>query len=222
MNVVTRKLIAKELHVNRWLMAGATAAAVIAMLIASQGLTGFNVGTLTWLTAIIALGLMLAIYGVANERKEHSLEFVLSLPLSPADYVRAKLLGLALCFLLPWLVASASALLLVRVDADIPDGLLPYAALICGFLLANFSLVLSATLHARSEALIVAIVVVTNMGVSLFMFVVGGMPDLHRHMRGPTPVWNPAFWTVLAIELVVLALAFTLPFFLAARRRDFI
>jgi ABC-2 type transport system permease protein len=222
MNVVTRKLIAKELHVNRWLMAGAAAGAVVAASIASLGRMGFNVGSLSWLTAIIALGVMLAIYGVANERKEHSLEFVLSLPLSPADYVRAKLLGLALCYLVPWLVASAAALLLVRADPDIPDGLLPYTVLLCSFLLANFSLVLSGTLHARSEALIVATIVATNMGVSLFMFVIGGLPGLQLHMRGPTPVWNAAFWSVLAVELLVLALAFTLPLFLAARRRDFI
>jgi ABC-2 type transport system permease protein len=222
MNVVTRKLIAKELHVNRWLVAGAAVAAVTAILLASQGRTGFNVGALTWLTAIIALGVMLAIYGVANERKEHSLEFVLSLPLSPRDYVLAKLLGLALCFFLPWLLASAAALAVVRADPDIPDGLLPYTVLLCSFLLANFSLVLSGTLHARSEALVVATIVATNMGVSLFMFVVGGLPGLQLHMRGPTAVWNAAFWTVLAVELLVLALAFTLPFLLAARRRDFV
>ncbi len=37
---------------------------------------------------------MLALYGIMNERKEQSLQFVLSLPLSIAEYVRAKMLGL--------------------------------------------------------------------------------------------------------------------------------
>jgi ABC-2 type transport system permease protein len=35
-------------------------------------------------------------------------------------------------------------------------------------------------------------------------------------------VWNSTFWTVLGCELAVLVIAFTLPFFTAARRRDFI
>jgi ABC-type Na+ efflux pump permease subunit len=222
MNVVTRKLAIKELYVNRWLVLGAGVAAVLSVLVMPTGRVGFNVGVLTWLTSIIVLGVMLSIYGVAQERKEHSLELVLSLPLSPGDYVRAKLLGLALCYLLPWLVASAAAVLLVLAHDAIPDGLLPYTLLLCLFLLANFSLVLSGTLHARSEAAMAAVIVVTNMGVSLFMFVVGGLAGIRAGIDGPVPLWNPTFWAVLATELAVLIVAFTLPLFVAARRRDFI
>jgi ABC-type transport system involved in multi-copper enzyme maturation permease subunit len=222
MNTVTRKLVGKELYVNRWLVAGGAVAAVLAVLVATTGSTGFNVGVLTWLTAIVALGVLLAVYGVANERKEHTLELVLSLPLSPGDYVRAKLLGMTLCFLLPWLVASAAALLLVLVHDGVPDGMLPYTVLLCGFLLANFSLVLAGTLHVRSEAAMGAVVIVTNMGVSLFMFTVGGLAGIGQHMAGPVPVWSSSFWAVLAAELAVLAIAFTLPLLVAARRRDFI
>lgn len=222
MNMVTRKLVAKELYVHRWLVAGAAAAAAISMLIATAGRTGFMVGALTWLTSIIALGVMLAIYGVTNERKEHSLELVMSLPLSPAGYVHAKLLGLSLCFLLPWLVASAAALLLVLLRQGIADGMLPYTVLLCGFLLANFALVLSGTLHVRSEAAMAGVIIVTNMSVSLFMFTVGALPGIRRSMDAAQPEWSATFWTVLAIELMVLAIAFTLPLLFAARRRDFV
>ena len=48
-----------------------------------------------------------------NERKERALQFVLSLPLSLGDYVRTKLLGLMLCFLVPWSSLTAAALSLV-------------------------------------------------------------------------------------------------------------
>ena len=64
----------------------------------------FNIGMLIWLTTIIAFGVMLAMLGIANERKERALQFVLSLPLSHGDYVRTKMLGLMLCFLVPWIV----------------------------------------------------------------------------------------------------------------------
>ena len=89
-------------------------------------------------------------------------------------------------------------------------------------MLANFSIVLCGTLHARSEALTSAIIVITNMGVSIFMFTVGPMEGINKYMWGPSPVWNATFWTVLGCELAVLVIALTLPFFLAARRRDFI
>lgn len=222
MNIVTRKLVAKELYVNRWMIAGGSASGVIAILIATVSKTGFNVGALTWLTTIIATGVMLALYGITNERKEHSLEFVLSLPLSISQYVRAKMLGLAAGFLVVWLVASAAALLLVFGSSEVPDGLAAYVILLCMFMLANFAVVLCGALYARSEALTSGVIVVTNMGVSIFMFTVGPLPAIQDHMWAPAPVWNDTFWIVLGCELAVLLIAFALPFFLAARRRDFI
>lgn len=220
MNIVTRKLIAKELYVNRWFIAGGALAGVASALIAALGKTGFNVGALTWLTTIIATGVMLALYGIMNERKEHALQFVLSLPLSIADYVRAKMLGLTLCFLVVWLPSSAAALLVVLAKESIPDGITPYTVLLCFFMLANFAVVLFGMLQAQTEALSSAVIIVTNMGVSIFMFTVGPMPGINQHMWSAAPVWNSTFWTVLGCELAVLVIAFALPFFLAARRRD--
>jgi ABC-type transport system involved in multi-copper enzyme maturation permease subunit len=222
MNIVIRKLIAKEFHVNRYIMAGASAGGVLSVLICALGKTGFSIGSLMWITVIIANGVMLALYGVMTERKERSLLFVLSLPLSIADYVRAKMLGLALCFFIPWVVATAAAIVLVLVKGDVPDGLVPYTVLLSVYMLANFMVLLCWTLHVNSEAWISAAIVLTNMGVSIYMFVVGAQPGLQNHIWSPTPVWNETAWTILIVELGVIALAFTLPLFLAARRRDFI
>jgi ABC-2 type transport system permease protein len=222
MSTVTRKLVAKELYVNRWLMVSATVAGVASVLFASLGKLAFNIGMLTWLTTIVAVGVMFAVFGIQNERKEHSLLFILSLPLSIPEYVRAKQLGLALCFLIPWAISSAAAVIFVLVHPDVPDGLLPFLTLLCLFMLTNFSLLLCGALHATSEAMTSGVIIVTNMAVTLFMFVVAAMPGIHQRMWSPTPDWNSTFWTVLTVELVTLALAFTLPFFVAARRRDFI
>jgi len=222
MNLVIRKLIAKELYVNRWFVAGGTFSGAASVLIAMLGKTAFNIGALTWLTTIIATGVMLALYGIMNERKEHALQFVLSLPLSIAGYVRAKMFGLAASFLIMWSVSCAAALLLVFAHDGVPDGLAPYLVLLCVFMLANFAVVLCGALQALTEALTSAVIIVTNMGVSIFMFTVGPLPGISAHMWGPAPVWNSTFWTVLGCELAVLVIAFALPFFLAARRRDFV
>ena len=92
----------------------------------------------------------------------------------------------------------------------------------CGFLITNFSVVLCGALHARSEAVMTAVIVVTNMGVTLFIFLVGGLNSINKSMSGQTAEWSGTFWTVLIIELCILTLAFVLPFFVAARRRDYI
>lgn len=222
MNLLTRKLIAKELYLYRWLLVGATGAGFAALLTAASGEFGFNIGFLVWLTAIIALGVMLALFGVSSERKERSLLFILSLPLSPADYVRAKLLGLLACFLLPWAALSAGAVGLVLAMPGIADGLLPYTVLLCAFLLMNFTVVLCAVLHVNSEAGMGGVIVLTNMSVSLFMMGIGRIPDLGEHMGKPDAVWNTPFWLMLAAELAITLIALALPLVFAARRRDFL
>ena len=62
MNTLTRKLIAKELYVNRWFLIGTAVSAVAAMAVAPFGQTAFNIAGLAWLTTLIGCGVMLAIY----------------------------------------------------------------------------------------------------------------------------------------------------------------
>lgn len=220
MNLLTRKLVAKELHLFRWLLVGGTAAGLAGLLAACTGEVGFNVGFIVWLTAIIALGVMLALFGIATERKERSLLFMLSLPLSPGGYVRAKLLGLLACFVLPWALLSAGALALIIAMPGIPDGLLPYAVLLCVFLLLNFSLVLCGALHIASEAGMGGLIILTNMSISLFMMGVGRIPAIGQYTQAAAPVWNATFWQLLTAELALTLIALSLPLLIAARRRD--
>jgi len=220
MNALATKLIAKELHQFRWMMAGAAAAGLAALPAAAAGEAGFNLAFIVWVTAVIALGVMLALYGVATERKERARLFVLSLPLSPADYVRIKLLGLLLCFMLPWLALSAGAAALILAVPGIPDGLLPYGLLLCVYLLFNYAAVLSASLQIASEAAMGGVIILTNMSVSLFMGTLGRVPGLGEHMWTPEPVWNTPFWLLLAAELAATLLVLCVPLLFAARRRD--
>jgi ABC-2 type transport system permease protein len=222
MNTLARKLIAREFYLHRWMIIGSTVSGIAGLLVAAEGAMRFNIGMLIWLTTIVGFGVMIGMMGVTTERKERALQFVLSLPLSPGDYVRIKLVGLMLCFLVLWLVLSGGAIALVLVMPNLPDGLLVFAVLLCGFMLANFSVVLCGALHATSEGAMTAVIVITNMNVSLFIFLVGALPSLHGQLQSPAPVWNSTFWTVLAAELATLIITLSLPYLVAARRRDFI
>ena len=222
MNMLARKLIAKDFYLYRWLIIGSTAAGLVALAIAAEGKMRFNIGMLTWLTTLVAFGVVLAMLAIASERKERQLLFVLSLPLSHGDYIRIRVIGLFLCFLVPWAVLSAGAVTLIAVMPNLPDGLLPFAVLLSGFFLANYSVVLCGALHITSEGVMTLVIIVTNMNVTLFMFMVGALPSLNEHMQGPVPVWNSTFWIVLAAEAVTLVVTLSLPYLVAARRRDFV
>ena len=221
MNMLTRRLIAKEFYLNRLLIVLSTLAGLAGLLIAAEGQIRFNIGMLIWLTTIVAFGVVLAMLAIASERKDRALQFVLSLPLSHGDYVRIKVIGLMLCFLVPWTVLSVSAFLLVVVMPNLPDGMLPFVVLLCGFMLANYSIVLCGALHTASEGVMTVVIIVTNMNVTLFIFLVLGLPSLHDHLLGPVPEWNSTFWVVLGVEVATLLVTLSLPHLVAARRRDF-
>jgi len=221
MNTLARKLIAKDFYLNRWLIIGSTVAGLVSLLIAAEGKVRFNIGMLSWLTTLVAFGVVLVMLSIGNERKERTLQFILSLPLSHGDYVRIKVVGLLLCFLGPWAILSAGAVTLIAVMPNLADGLLPFAVLLCGFFLANYSVVLCGALHTATEGLITILIIVTNMNVTLFIFMVGALPSLNDHLHDPAPAWNSTFWTVLGAELATLVITLSLPYFVAARRRDF-
>lgn len=218
MSPVTRKLIAKEIFMNRWLVGGTVAAGLLSLLLACTSRMGFNVGALTWLTTLVAFGVILAMYSIVQERKDRALLFVLSLPLSMRDYVRAKLLGLLICYLFTWLVLGAAAVIVVLAMPGIPDGGLPFLVLLLVFMLANFSVVLAAMLLWQSEVVINVTVIVTNMAITLFMFGVGATPGIYAHIWHSSPTWNDTFWTALVIELAVLAAMLAAPLLVPDRK----
>ena len=95
---------------------------------------------------------------------------------------------------------SAGAVALVAVMPNLPDGLLPFAVLLCGFMLANYSVVLCGALHTASEGVMTMVIIVTNMSITLFIFMIGALPSLHDHLRAPAPGVELDFLDVLAVE----------------------
>ena len=222
MNSLTYKLIAKDFQQHRLLIAGTIAIGLVSLFVAGAGTPLlFNIGMLCWITAIAAYGCVIAMLGISSERKERALLFVLSLPLEYRDYIRLKLFGVMLCYLVPWAALSAGAVVLILVQPGMPDGILPFTILLCGFLLNNFSMVLSCALFARSEGFITLLIIVHNIAISLFIFLVGPIPAFRNHLQDASPTWGPDFWMLLAIEAAALFVIFTLPYFVAGRRRDF-
>lgn len=222
MSSVTSRLVVKELHAHRWLIAGAIAAGTLALVLASTGRVAFNIGALSWLTTIIASGVILPLYGIHQERKDRSLLFALSLPISPAGYAVAKMLGTLLSFLSLWLALTVGATILVLAAPGIPNGLLPYVLLLSGFLLANFSLVMCSALLTTSEAAVSAVVILTNMCVTLFMMLISSLPAISAHMLAAAPSWNSAFFAILVAEAATIAIVLSVPFIVISRRREFV
>ncbi len=222
MSPVTAQLVMKELYSYRWLIATAIAVGTFSLVLASTGEVAFNVGALSWLTTIIASGVMLPLYGIHQERKDRSLLFALSLPISPAGYARAKMIGILLTFVALWSALTLGAAILVLAAPGIADGFLPYVLLLSSFLLVNFTLVMCCAFLSTSEVAVSATIILTNMGVTLFMMLISRMPAIGSHMFGAAPIWNSTFFMILGVEAAAILIALGLPLFATSRRSDFL
>ena len=218
-NRTIARLIAKDFHLNRWFMAGVVVSGLVSLLIASTGRVGFNIGSVSFITTLVAFGVILAMYGCFTERKEKTALFVLSLPLSTAEYVKAKVLGMLTVYLVPWTILTGGAVVLFLVT-PIPDGMVTPTLLLSVFYLAIFCVVVAVTLSTTSEAVASITIILTNMSVTFFMFAIFGNSTIAQDAKSDVVVWSAPVLTLLAGEALCIALALALPFLF--RKRDYI
>src|SRR5262245_37633593 len=95
MNIgMVKRLIAKDWYLQRWpILGGLGAGAIAVALVGAANETAFYIGFVLLVSVLITVGVQLAMSTVLLERKEQTLSFVMSLPISAREYTVAKLAG---------------------------------------------------------------------------------------------------------------------------------
>ncbi len=223
---IVGRLIAKDLYLYRGYIAGAVVAGVGSLVLShllggdagNAGSGAPDLGILMFLTTVIAFGVSLPMI-VLKEHQSKAQLFVLSLPVSPAQYSMAKVAAALVAFLVPWTVLTAGVAVATLATAA-PDGPLPFFVAMMTFFLGNFCLLMAITVITQSEAATIAAILVTNISVTIYLFQVGRLPGIGEHRDGDVAVWSPAILTVLAIEVAVILAALALAIYLPSRRKD--
>jgi ABC-type transport system involved in multi-copper enzyme maturation permease subunit len=218
-NSIVTRLVAKDLFLYRWFIVGSTLAGLASLLV--SGLHGLT-GLIMFMTTIVALGVFIAMYGILVERKEKTLLFVLSLPVTPLQYAAAKVLAALIAFLIPVIVLAAVALGYNLAFDPPPNGEIPVTVAMLGLFLANFCFLVALLLITGMEVWAVAGILLTNLSIPIFMNVVYGLPGVAEHVQGQVAVWSPAILTILGVEALVALLALGISFTVQSRRTDFI
>lgn len=212
MNAVTTRLIVKDLYLQRRLIALAFIGGAASLVITGTlGRAGAGFGMVFYLTTIIAYGIVLVMHAVTLERNQKSLVFALSLPISPAEYLQAKMLAMLLAFLGPWALLTIATIVLVAVT-PMPDGMMTWMAMISVLMLTNFCIVLAITLISRSDGLITLVIILTNASVSLLFILMSLIPSLADLSTKDVRVWPPEALEIMGVELLLALIAVALPF----------
>ena len=225
MNSVFWALVRKDLYLLRgftiaMLLGGVVGIGIIGMgkVVGMPG-AALAVGGILFLTANVAGGIFLAMYTLMSDRKELTRLFALSLPISGVRYDQAKLLGGYLSFLIPWVLLTVLALTPSLLMPGGFRGMVVYALLIQGFVLALFSVVVGVLFVVTSEAMSGLMILVVNIMFSLFMVTIN-QPAVTEPMKSARILWTPFALWMLAGELLVLCLSVAFTMSVVARRRD--
>ena len=217
-------LIWKDWQLNKGAIILSTAGGFIALgIICVGGQNPFLLGSVAFFVALIILASMLPALLILNERKKQTLAFVMSLPVSSAQYGVAKLVSTVGIFLAPWLTMLAAGIWIVKIRHALPEGVIPIGIILATLTLIGFCLIVAAALIGETEGWYTLAVATVN---SSYWFVwytlMMRFPELSRDWLGARAVWSPAVRMILGGEFAITALILGFTLFIQSRKRDFI
>ncbi len=215
-------LVVKDWQVYQKQLAGYLAGLVLALsLIGTAKPWSFNAGGLLLIVLLISTGFFAIGHIVLNERKEQTLPFVMSLPVTPVTFYIAKLLAGLIIYLAPFaLVVSTTAFLVLF--TPLPDGLLVYAMLVYFFMLMTHCVALCVAVAIESEGwnIFIQMALMTMLGP--FMLWARNLQSIVANLGTDHIVWSPDVLSVLAAELLVVVLVLGWTSWAHARKTSFL
>lgn len=198
-----RALVVKDWQLFERQLAAYVAAGLVALaLIGHAQKWSFYLGATLLIIIMITASCFALSTSLLSERKDRTLAFVMSLPVSPFDFYLAKLIGNWITFSVPFVLLGGGAIA-VTLLTSVPDGLLTLVLLLSGHLLFAYCVALAVAMHVESEGWNVFAMVGSAALINPFIAGVSQIPDIARHWTGDEVVWSWQALTILAAQLVL-------------------
>ncbi len=220
---IIKNLIVKDLQLNikpQLLFLGLGLIGVWLLTLEQKG--AFYTGMVIMLSMVILSSAFLTITSITTERKDKNLPFILSLPVTFMQYTHAKIITNLGIFMVFWGLILAGLLFVIFSQETIPDGITVFAVILMLEMLLVFVLLLAVALISESQSWTTAVMTLTNIGLSLFMFWMSSIPAIKAHMDGPEVVWNRTAISIVVVELLLIVFLLLLTYTIQARKKDFL
>lgn len=198
-----KRLIGKDwLLFQKQLAFYVTAGIVALCLLGSAKPWSFYLGSLLLIVVMVAAACFSISTSLLNERKEQTLGFVMSLPVSPLDFYLAKLIGNLITFLVPFLIMSIGSVAVI-LFTPLPDGLVVYSILMFGHIVLAYSVSLSVAMAVESEGWNTFAMICSMVMINPFIMLLGQIPAINDPVKTEAIVWSPEALSILLAQLVV-------------------
>lgn len=166
----------------------------------------FYLGSLALIVVLVAAACFAIATSLLVERKEQTLAFVMSLPVSPLDFTAAKLLGNLLTFGVPFAVLLLGTLVVI-LTTPLPDGLVILALLLFGHVLLAYSVSLAVAMQVESEGWNTFAMIGSMVLINPFLMAIGQVEAIQGPLRGDAIAWSLPAALILVGQLLVSAAA---------------
>lgn len=207
-----RLLVVKDWQLFQKQLAAHVLAGIVAL--ALLGLArpwAFYLGSLLLIIVLVAGSCMSISNSLLVERKEQTLAFVMSLPVSPLNFTLAKMAGNLLTFGVPYLVLLLGTLVVI-LTTPLPDGLVVFTVLLFGHILLAYSVSLMVAMQVESEGWNIFAMIASNLLINPLIMLLGQIDAIAKPSGGEVIVWSLPAVAILSTQLLLslAALGFTL------------
>ena len=218
------RLIWKDWYLNKagiWasLIGGVATLALIAAMHASQ--VALILGMIVLVTILIGMGAMVML-STASERRQLTLPFVMSLPISYREYTISKIAGGMLIFFALWVPLVAAIVATILLTPGIPHGLIPFVLIMAVEILMTTCLITAVAVTTESHGWTVASAQVGGLSLNAIGWSIVRLPEIGGWMRSPTVRWSGTATALLMAELALIVLMLAVTFLVQGRKKDFL
>ena len=215
-------LVIKDLQIYQKPLAAFVAGMILALSLIGMGKPWpFAVGSLLLLVLLVTIGSFSILTSLITERKEQTVPFIMSLPVTPMDVYWGKLLGTLAIYLVPFTLVAAGTVALV-LGTPLPDGLLVFFLLIYCFLLMCFCVHLCVAIAVVSEAWILFTMMALMTLVGPYIYGLVRIAEIRTNLNTNNIVWSGTAIGLLAAQLAVIAIVLGISRWVHSRKTSFL
>jgi hypothetical protein len=221
---LVKRLVLKDWYLNRSLFVGALilGLATLAAIAAAKGAQlAVILGVIVLATVLIGMGAVI-LSSAMLERREQTLPFVMTLPISYLEYTTSKLLGGLIIFTALWLALLAGMIATILFTPWFPHGLIPFIVLMAVEVLVTTCLLAAVTITTESQGWMIGSAQAGGLGLNAVGFSIVRIPGIGKWMAAPTVHWTGTATTILMAELVAIAIMLAITFWVQSRKREFV
>ena len=181
-----------------------------------------NIAFLLLMSPAATCGMVLLMTTVVFEREKSTQAFIMSLPVTPKQYLVAKLvinLGVFGAF---WLTISGIAFYFAFGRGFFPAGTVPFVVMVLLGAFVAYVGILSVALWRQSMGLTVLAIALFEMGTSGYLWVVAFLDPIASHMHGAVMVWNTTAVGIVLTQALLALVMISATVFIQGRKRDFV